>query len=79
MNERALQHAGNTVHEYAQSCSPSCSPYKSELLFKTPRRKESQRPFVTLTVDSTDVKPANQVRILGIRIQENGEAGAVIT
>lgn len=76
--EEALQHAANTVQEYAQSCGLSCSPQKSELLVIAPSRKKSERPSITLTIDGTDIKPSNQVRILGLLIQENGKAGAPI-
>ncbi|XP_037574531.1 uncharacterized protein LOC119456785 [Dermacentor silvarum] len=77
--EETLQAAALTMHEYAKTCGLSCAPQKSELLVIQPGKPRKQRPRdICIQVDGTTVKPTDTCRILGLLIQDNGKAHAVI-
>lgn len=77
--EEALQRAATTIHEYAKTCGLSCAPQKSELLMAQPGRpKKEPPPNVIITIDGTEIKPTQQLRILGLLLRSDGKAHVAV-
>ncbi|KAH7977107.1 hypothetical protein HPB51_027035 [Rhipicephalus microplus] len=77
MDRGSLAAGGN---DHAKLCELSCAPGKSELLMIQPGKpKKKPPPNVTITIDGIAIKPAQQIRILGLLLQIDGKAQAAVT
>ncbi|KAH7944732.1 hypothetical protein HPB51_028553 [Rhipicephalus microplus] len=77
MDRGSLAAGGN---DHAKLCGLSCAPGKSELLMIQPGKpKKEPPPNVTITIDGIAIKPAQQIRILGLLLQIDGKAQAAVT
>lgn len=80
--EEILQTAVNTVEDYIKDKGLRCSSQKSELLLYRPtcrgRKSIRERPGIVVTVEGTTIPIVESLRILGLRISENGHNGETI-
>ncbi|XP_077550715.1 uncharacterized protein LOC144163939 [Haemaphysalis longicornis] len=78
--QEVLQTAETTAHEYAQTCGLSCALQKSGLLMMQPGRpKEEAPPNVTMSIHGTQIRPTEQIRILGLLLRIDRQAMAAGT
>lgn len=80
--EEILQQAVNTVERYVENNGLKCSPQKSELLLYRPtsrgRKRIHERHNITILAGGYPIPQVQHIRVLGLRISENGHNGEAI-
>lgn len=80
--EEILQQAVKTVEQYVENTGLKCSPQKSELLLYRPtsrgRKRIQERPNITILAGGYPIPQVQHIRVLGLRISENGHNGEAI-